>query len=272
MFESIQKWIRKHRSTDRPAVHLPESKETSGSTSVGKVPCTKCGVMILTTTAERNKGLCAPCAQGGPSPEERERLRREQKQLLPLMSRDLAQLPRWAQVAFAARCSRRAQPALQAAANDIGQAHVRSLDTAISMVERTAATASCHGIDVDLAAENIDTVVEQTGGVKPVTGPLTPLRYANAAALTVRCGIDLLKDQNASQAAAAANLAIAACGFTMSSSSDRLPSVIPLTVRGDYHCLQQLCDTEGWDDRTPVPPGVFGGLWPNGQPEGWPTD
>jgi len=48
----------------------------------GKIPCPKCGYLILPTTAERNDGLCAPCRLGTRDGiEEGKRWAREEREL-----------------------------------------------------------------------------------------------------------------------------------------------------------------------------------------------
>ncbi|AWM42010.1 hypothetical protein C1280_36820 [Gemmata obscuriglobus] len=47
-------------------------------------------------------------------------------------------------------------------------------------------------------------------------------------------------------------------------------SVTP-AIRRDFDHLSQLAEAQRWDDDTPVSPGVFGPLWPEGLPKGWPV-
>src|SRR5262249_7067996 len=41
-------------------------------------------------------------------------------------------------------------------------------------------------------------------------------------------------------------------------------------VLPDIKMLRYRAEHEKWDDQTPVPAGVFGPLWPEGVPDGWP--
>jgi hypothetical protein len=43
-------------------------------------------------------------------------------------------------------------------------------------------------------------------------------------------------------------------------------------MRADLETLKRLIRDKGWTDQTPVPPRVFGPLWPQGPPEGWPAE
>jgi hypothetical protein len=43
-------------------------------------------------------------------------------------------------------------------------------------------------------------------------------------------------------------------------------------IRRDFDHLAGLAEWRHWTDDTPVPPAVFGPLWPEGPPDGWPAD
>jgi len=47
---------------------------------------------------------------------------------------------------------------------------------------------------------------------------------------------------------------------------------ITLFIRRDFDRLAALAAWQKWIDDTPVPPTVFGPLWPEGPPAGWPAD
>ena len=57
-------------------------------------------------------------------------------------SEELAKLPRWARVAFAARCARRVQVLLQKYWKAVPKHHVEAIDEAVRLSERSAATAN----------------------------------------------------------------------------------------------------------------------------------
>jgi hypothetical protein len=40
----------------------------------------------------------------------------------------------------------------------------------------------------------------------------------------------------------------------------------------DFETVRRLAAEKGWTDQTPVPPKVFGPLWPRGAPKGWPEE
>lgn len=190
----------------------------------------------------------------------------------PLSANDLKLLPHWAQVAFASRCARRVQPAFTNPANFIGEEIIRCLDEAIGVAERAAADAFCSEGDFNLAAQNVKAAVESSGGnPDPMGGLNSPNDFAKAAAETARIAVELIKAPNTNFAAAASNICLAASGFLMGNGKATLSRSTIEAVHRDYECLKSLCETQGWNDATPVPPEVFGPFWPEGAPEGWPA-
>ena len=65
---------------------------------------------------------------------------------------ELRQLPRWALVAFAARCARRVQPVFATAWQDAPRAHVKAVDTAIALAESTASVGQAPGANATQVA------------------------------------------------------------------------------------------------------------------------
>lgn len=53
----------------------------------------------------------------------------------------------------------------------------------------------------------------------------------------------------------------------MADTTAALPSVILLAVRRDFQCLQQHCESKGWNDDTPVPSEVLGHSGPMDAPK-----
>jgi hypothetical protein len=211
----------------------------------------------------------APAAKTSPAPKpERPALR-----TAPLMGNDLKLLPHWTQVAFAARCARRVQPAFNNPANFIGEEAMRGLDEAISAAERAAASAFCPEEDAALAAQQVKAAVESSGGnPDPMGGLVSPNDFARVAAQVAGIAVELIKAPNANFAAAAANLCLGACGFPMAGGTTTLAWSTLAAVRQDYEALKSLCEMQGCNDATAVPPEVFGPFWPEGAPEGWPAE
>ena len=47
-------------------------------------------------------------------------------------------------------------------------------------------------------------------------------------------------------------------------------TAIAVAMRRDYLLLVETADAERWTHDTSVSPALFGPLWPDGEPEGWP--
>lgn len=161
----------------------------------------------------------------------------------------LARLPRWACVAFAARCARRVQPLYKLAWADAPdrERHVAAIDRAITLAESCAGAAADAGAGA--AADAVDARAADA---------------ANAAARAAgyAAGYAAAADADAdADAAAAYAAAYAAAGDAAANAA----------MQRDVALLAAAAKDEGWTDRTPVPPAFFGPLWPEGVPEGWPA-
>jgi hypothetical protein len=55
------------------------------------------------------------------------------------------------------------------------------------------------------------------------------------------------------------------------SASEAITNLTPV-IRRDFDHLARLALWKKWTDDTPDPPEVFGPLWPEGPPPGWPAD
>lgn len=170
---------------------------------------------------------------------------------------EIAKLPRWARVAFAARCARRVLPLFLIGRPFPHERWYSSQDPqwSLSQAERSAAAGASQ-------------VTSQSG-------------YFEAAS-------HIYQDENPADAAAhnsanAAAYAAADAGdnsrplrafFAMNYAARAAQGNTRLLAdcRRDFDLLARLASTYGWTDDTPVPPEVFGPLWPEGKPAGWPDD
>jgi hypothetical protein len=186
------------------------------------------------------------------------------------ISRDeVFKLPRWARVAFAARCARRVQPLFVSQWPDTPDKHVQGVDNAITIAERSAhnARAAVGGIDATaFAADAVRVADDATIFAKAAAYAADTARAAATAALTVDDG------GAASAAAHAANAALSAAVLAARGSVYTVRASIQVgpQIRRDFELLSRLADSEKWTDCSPVPPEVFGPLWPDGEPHGWP--
>lgn len=158
-------------------------------------------------------------------------------------------LPCEAQTAFAARCARRVQPLLKHYWPEAPEKHIEAIEKKI-----TAAESSQPCSNSKLCAEAF-------------SAASAAVDYARTA-----------RDASALAADYAAYAAAYICVSTVNvvavtvfaAEAAGLGGVVEAIWR-DYSLLKAACESEKWDDEHPVPPEIFGPMWPDGAPEGWPT-
>lgn len=163
---------------------------------------------------------------------------------------EIAKLPRWARVAFAARCARRVLPLPTFGRPDTSPHTVWATQQAVRYIELSAGKTGALAQPSQLFAliGDID-----GKGFGPLVDAIVVLAKADARD-------DLSLTGYASNAASSA-------------SGDAFPIAdIRLHLRRDFDHLAELAHWQKWTDDTPVPPEVFGPLWPEGPPQGWPAD
>jgi len=166
---------------------------------------------------------------------------------------EIAQLPRWARVAYAARCARRVLPLFQHAWAEAPTEYVKAIETAVNLAELAAASASP-------AAEHLASSVSAAAASASNASVAASAASAAAVAYDAVC---------ASAAPAASIASFAARAAEHSAAAVNIPATA--AIRADLDLLVKAANAYEWDDATPVPPEVFGSLWPDGPPEEWPT-
>ena len=211
---------------------------------------------------------------------------------------EITQLPRWARVAFAARCARHVQPVFGAAWSDAPQKYIDALEEAISFAETLAAKRPTRLMDNvptgDAAAARQFTEATWTPDAKAALAAQAAVRAPDAGEGAARAA------RSAQFAAEIAKLALRVEGEAdrLSRSERRADSVkahfrkldiqatlialraveaatfekatIP-AIRRDFEWLRQAAAKGGWTEKTCVPPELFGSMWPHGELEGWPS-
>lgn len=171
---------------------------------------------------------------------------------------EIAKLPRWARVAFAARCARRVLPLFRHFWADAPELQVLVVDLAGQYAELVGA----HDLppedeDVSVAgaahaAHKADQLAAQFGDGCYAAASAS---FAGDYAFRAMQGVH---DDSA-------YLAITAAVRAAETLADLRPH-----IRRDFDHLARLAEWQRWTDDTPVPPEVFGPLWPEGPPKGWP--
>lgn len=167
--------------------------------------------------------------------------------------RELLALPRWAMVAWAARCARRVQPVLSEVWPDRSQTILAAVDRAIELAESSAAKAQA---DPGLASASFRAMCERLDDPRVVAVAGTA---SSAAMIAVPSAMPGRHQQ-------AAQIAAGALGVT---NDDATKLAIAASMRKDYLLLAETANTQRWTHDTAVPPSFFGPIWQDGTPAGW---
>ena len=171
---------------------------------------------------------------------------------------EVAALPRWARVAFAARCARRVLPLFRTAWPDAPREYAEAVKRAIEVAERSAASASVgHGATEVARAADV---------VADAADAISSDGYAAAVAAAAANAADEVVDPTQ----AAFNSAVVA--FLNAVAATARFDGTSAAIAHDRHLITERVRFEEWDDEAPVSPDVFGPLWPEGPPPGWPAD
>lgn len=202
-----------------------------------------------------------------------------------LTREEIEKLPRWARVAFAARCARRVEPfylRVPMLGKKYGPAVTRAIDVAFGFSSgRLCASPS--------GSENVGSaqrIIEDAGRAADLASwiaydgsdPAARMRGQDAYGSASRAASSA---EAAAYAAAQVTYADQALFWAWNATecciSYRTPAPGPLEVayaraeRQDYTALLQAAHRQAWTHHSHVPETFFGPLWPNGLPEGWPT-
>jgi hypothetical protein len=191
---------------------------------------------------------------------------------------EMAELPRWAAVAFAARCARRVLPLFGHKWPDAPAKHAEQLAEVVGVIERSAAHAG-RGDDwappagaIACAAYVCDAVInadrDRARAVEVITATSTAIaKFKDAAenVLDPHIGTALRLITHNTSVATSNGIA------TSRETYDRAALVADALIRQDFDRVANIAEWQKWTDDTPVPPEVFGPLWPEGPPKNWPT-
>lgn len=196
---------------------------------------------------------------------------------------EIRELPRWARVAFAARCARRVQPLFLRFWKNAPRESVEAIERAIAFAEYVGSsglTDVVHSISAVSKMAYIPQSDEYSEQVRKATHSAASASSAYAA-MAASDAADAANSNAAAVHSAMTNSIIAAGSWSASSAeSDKVvytqataaANAVRSAMRRDYALLRKASERLGWDDETPVPVAFFGPLWPMGEPEGWPKD
>jgi hypothetical protein len=166
---------------------------------------------------------------------------------------EIAALPRWAQVAFAARCARRVLPVFKYAWPAAPSPDMDRLENAVERAETAdtnslAAAEEAHAVGLD-ATDAVDS------------------NAADERAVAVAAIIEI--------AAAGSVRAIMKSPGVTDHATDSVRHAARVLgtvdhIREDFEAIRAFASASDLTIEEPISPTVFGPLWPEGRPEGWP--
>lgn len=152
---------------------------------------------------------------------------------------EIAKLPRWVRVAFAARCARRALPLFKKHWPNAPEKHLTAVEQAVRVAETASAAA------------------------RAVYDPASSASFASAASAAPLTGYAVYA-AIAADAAAHAAITDTALIVTTAANSAAIAAAragVPVrAIRSDFDTVQKLAQRSQWTDHTPVPSSVFGPL------------
>nr|CAA9293149.1 hypothetical protein AVDCRST_MAG63-4535 [uncultured Armatimonadetes bacterium] len=172
---------------------------------------------------------------------------------------DLARLPLWAAVAFAARCARRVQPLFEAGWPQTAKfrraraEQAAALERAIAVAERFAAQAA--GEPGYSAAADADHAVDAQTAAGQFAADKAITAYADAAAGAAYAA-DVAADLTAGAAWARREDVYDLAARAVRGAASHPPT--QADIRQDFERLVGAAQGQEWDDRTPVPATFFG--------------
>jgi hypothetical protein len=171
---------------------------------------------------------------------------------------EITQLPRWARVAFAARSARRVLPLFRHSWPKSQKDYISLVFRAVEFAEQSATAATVDSrIARDIAKDAVVAAVSAQATPKANAVARAAARAADVAADADPVAYSYSDGGRASEAVTAA--------------SEAIGSTAENPFRHDFDHLASLSKWNHWTDDTPVPPEVFGPLWPEGPPKDWPT-
>jgi hypothetical protein len=199
----------------------------------------------------------------------------------------LRALPRPAVVAFAARCARRIEPL--ALNSQLPERIKKTVTKAILFVETFASGITSAAINVaqvtadvkaaasaaSLASVKADDASIEIANRRAANAPNASAKVADAAASAVHAACNAafaaklaaFTGDSGIFVAAAHAAANAAEGAGAAAAKTIDADTVKTAIRHDFGMLLERAKAEKWTNDTPVPPSVFGEMWPEGAPD-----
>lgn len=159
---------------------------------------------------------------------------------------EIAQLPRWARVAFAARCARRVLPLFELSWPYAPREYCHYLANSLAGAELSAASGETTSAGIAWSHEAAENAPNPTAS------------YSAWAAT------------NARAAAEDEVLDVAYSAMIHSFWASKEIADVSGEIFADFNRIIERARSSAWDDDTPVDPAIFGRLWSKGAPQNWP--
>jgi len=203
--------------------------------------------------------------------------RRDREAKLPT-EEELSELPRWARVAYAARCARRVRPLFKHFWPEAPEEHIEAVDNAC----RLSAASAAYPAAVARAAAAARTAAIFTAAYDAANPRFVAAAAVARSAVAYAAAYAAADARSAAAAATAARSVTDAYAFAYAlTEAAYASSASDAAARRDFNLLHKLAqgaasadwgERTPWTDETPVDPDLLGPLWPFGEPEGWPEE
>lgn len=163
---------------------------------------------------------------------------------------EIARLPRWAIVAFAARCARRALPLFQSGWPGASEMYVQAIERAVGMAEMSIAE---RGAKADAAAIRHAAYAADRAAADAFAAAAFTTTPAVGAARAAQLAANAAANATDNRDNAEDNPAIAASTGRVAASA----GVAVAEIRSDFDRLVRAAARDRWNKNTSVPPSFF---------------
>lgn len=177
---------------------------------------------------------------------------------------EIAELPRWARVAFAARCARRVLPMFEL---KIWPTAKYGQIVPLEFGVRFAESGVIEEVPPQALMQTLVTLSDAT--LNTALKSHSPALDSHQAIGCVGLAVQLRSEIAVRDTHEQIRICFDAVSAAVHSSSSF--EITPY-IRRDFDHIEKYADWHRWTDDTPVSPDFFGPLWPEGPPKGWPAD
>jgi hypothetical protein len=192
----------------------------------------------------------------------------------PLSADELSRLPRWALVALAVRCARRAQPLFTRDWRDAPLEYRSVHEQLLELTEASAATATAHEelpAAIGAAGQAATTAANLTARFASFTVIFAAINAANSALAETNANAVAFVQSTIDTCQKAITFGTARFAAHRTADFGATVSAFMKATRSDYNRMLSHTRVDGWIDSNAVAPSRLGALWPEGPPPGLDT-